>query len=92
MNLLAMRDTGSLVVGPDSMSFQGRKYNVLITAISRITIGKQGRDFMNDWVKVEFDGGQTAFFADGSMLGWGGIFGGTRRIFDSVIHLAPRAN
>jgi hypothetical protein len=89
MNLLAMRDSGLLVVADDSLEFVGGKGRVRITGIQRISCGKQGRDFVNDWVKVEYQAGKTAFFADGSLLGWGGIFGGTRKILEAVRHLGP---
>ena len=87
MNLLAMRDTGVLVVNDESLEFQGRKEKVRITAVKRISYGKQGRDFVNNWVKIEYGDGKQAFFADGSLLGWGGIFGGTKRILSAVRHL-----
>jgi len=87
MNMLAMRDVGLLVINNDSLEFHGRKETIYIAGINRITCGKQGRDFVNDWIKVEYQGGNTAFFADGSWLGWGGVLGGTRRILEAVCHL-----
>src|SRR5262245_4218255 len=84
MNLLAMRDTGLLVVNDESLEFQGRKEKVSITGVKRVSYGKQGRDFVNNWVKIEYGDGKQAFFADGSWLGWGGIFGGTKRILNAV--------
>lgn len=88
LNLLAYRDTGKLTVSENSLQFNGSKETVVINNIQRVTIGKQGRDFINNWVRIEY--GDTsdpsvAFFADGSMLGWGGIFGGTKRILEAVI-------
>ena len=87
MNMLAMRDIGTLVVKNNSLEFQGKKEHVHITNVKRISYGKQGRDFVNNWVKINYGDGKTAFFADGSQLGWGGMFGGTRRILDAVRHL-----
>ena len=87
MNLLAMRDSGTLVVKDDSLEFTGKKETVYITDIQRISYGKQGRDFVNNWVKIDYQNGKTACFADGSWLGWGGIFGGTKKILDAVCHL-----
>ncbi|MGH9365431.1 MAG: hypothetical protein ACRD1B_09240 [Thermoanaerobaculia bacterium] len=87
MNMLAMRDAGTLVVNEDSLDFNGKKEKVHITDIKRISFGKQGRDFVNNWVKIEYQDGKTAFFADGSWLGWGGIFGGTKKILNAVHHL-----
>jgi hypothetical protein len=87
MNILAFRDSGRLVVGDDTLEFQGGKERVVISGVRRVSIGKQGRDFVNDWVKVEYGdpaSPSTAFFADGRFLGWGGVFGGTRRILAAV--------
>jgi hypothetical protein len=89
--VLAYRDVGRLVVGEDSLEFQGKKQRVAIAGILRISFGKQGRDFINNWVKVEYEAEQkpaTAFFADGSLLGWGGLLGGTKAILEAVQHLA----
>lgn len=87
MKMLAMRDVGLLVINSDSLEFHGTKETIHITGITGITCGKQGRDFVNDWIKVEYQEGNTAFFADGSWLGWGGVLGGTRRILEAVRHL-----
>ena len=89
MNMLAMRDTGALAVTEDSLEFTGKKEKVHIIDIKRVSFGKQGRDFVNNWVKIEYQNGKTAFFADGTWLGWGGIFGGTKRILNAVRHLEP---
>jgi hypothetical protein len=91
MNLLAFRDSGKLIVGEDSLEFRGKKETVIITNVRGILYGKQGRDFVNKWVRIEYGDPptlSTAFFADGSLLGWGGIFGGTKRILAAVQQLA----
>ena len=59
----------------------------MITNVRAVSYGKQGRDFVNNWVKVEYGDGSapsSAYFADGSLLGWGGILGGTKRILDAI--------
>lgn len=87
MNMLAMRDSGTLVVNDDSLEYHGRKYKFLITDVRKIIYGKQGKDFINNWVKIEYQAGKAAFFADGSLFGWGGVFGGTEKILNAVRHL-----
>ncbi len=57
---------------------------VKIYDINQVSMGKQGRDFVNDWVRIDYGDEKTAYFADGSALGWGGIFGGTSRIFNAI--------
>lgn len=85
--ILAMEDSGDLIVNANSIEFNGKKKRVHITNVKRVSYEKQGRDFVNNWVKIEYDDGKTAFFAGGSWLGWGGILGGTEKIFDAVRHL-----
>ena len=87
LKMLAMRDSGTLVVNEDSLEFTGKKEKVSITGVKRVSYGKQGRDFANNWVKIEYQDGETAYFADSSLLGWGGIFGGTKKILNAVQHL-----
>jgi len=90
MNMLAYRDTGQLVLHDKSMEFRGKKETVVITRVQSVSYGRQGRDFVNNWVRVEYGEGMTpsvAYFADGSMLGWGGILGGTKRILEAVRQL-----
>jgi hypothetical protein len=87
MNLLAFRDSGRLILGDGALEFQGGRERVVIAGIRRVSIGKQGRDFINEWVRVEYGEAaspSTAFFADGSLLGWGGVFGGTKRLLAAV--------
>src|SRR2546425_1199511 len=69
LNLLAHRDVGTLTVQEKSFEFHGRKESLVITNVRSVSYGKQGRDFVNNWVKVEYGDGETrstAFFADGS--------------------------
>ena len=92
LNLLAMRDIGILIFEKEELIFIGKKSKaIIIKNIQFVSIGKQGRDFINNWVKLEFlnDKGEkeTAFFADGKMLGWSGILGGTKEIFNKINQL-----
>jgi hypothetical protein len=87
-NPLAFRDVGRLVVSEHAIAYQGRGYRFVASHIRSVSIGKQGRDFINDWVKVEYGPGPTpatAFFADGRWLGWGGVLGGTKKILVAVL-------
>ena len=47
------------------------------------------------WIKVEFtdDSGalQTAYYADGSQAGWGGVLGGTRRLQQWIVDVSKEA-
>jgi TIR domain len=89
MKVLAFDDTGILTITNDFIDYKGGKYKVKIPKLSVkfISMGKQGRDFVNNWVKilyVEQDKVRTAFFADGSGAGWGGMFGGTKAMIRAL--------
>lgn len=88
LSLRAYKDTGTLFVRENSIEFQGQKYSVMLAKVQRITFGKQGRDFVNNWVKIEYNDSalSVAFFADGNQLGWSGVSGGTERILHAVQH------
>ena len=84
--LLAFKDSGTLVVRDNRIEFTG-KDQFVIDKVLKLSYGKQGADFVNNWVSIDYVDGieeKTAFFADGGWLGWRGIFGGTRRIYDAV--------
>ncbi|HET6248938.1 MAG TPA: hypothetical protein VFE47_14675 [Tepidisphaeraceae bacterium] len=82
--ILAYRDIGSLTIDGASISFAGPKGTVQIPQIADVRYGKQGRDFINNWVWVKPVDGDYIFFADGGWRGWRGIFGGTRKLFRAV--------
>lgn len=84
------KDSGRLTVYSNSLEFLGKE-TVVIEHCKRISFGKQGKDFVNNWVKVEYGNDsmpQTAFFADGNWMGYGGVFGGAKKIFTALQHLA----
>jgi len=85
---LAYHDIGTLTVRGDSLLFNGGAGDVEIWDIRKISYGKQGRDFINNWVRIEYANGLHAFFADGYNDGWGGIFGGTKKIYKAIKHLS----
>lgn len=89
--LLAYRDIGTLTLDAESITFVGLGNMIRITDIEEVTYGKQGRDFINNWVRVRSKNGDTGFFADGGWLGWRGILGGTTKVFKAVKDLRPSA-
>ena len=92
LHLLTYRGVGKLTIKENSMEFQGRGQTLVLENVRRILYGKQGRDFVNNWVRVEYgdvESSSTALFADGSTRGWSGVLGGTKRIFEAAKHLAP---
>ncbi|MEO6978013.1 MAG: hypothetical protein ABI113_06515 [Mucilaginibacter sp.] len=83
---LAMKDIGILTVDTKGIFYRGGDYSLVIDRLSSVTYGKQGRDFINNWVKIEYidanNNSQEAYFADGNNRGWSGIFGGTKKLYD----------
>jgi hypothetical protein len=89
-SIRAYEDIGRLTVWPGMARFHGSKGVVWIEHIRSISIGRQGRDFINPWVRIEHGDRRTAFFADGRDLGWRGVLGGTKRMFGAMKHLGSR--
>ena len=92
LHLLTYSDVGKLTIKEKSIEFQGRGQTLMLENVRRILYGKQGRDFVNNWVRVEYgdvESPSIALFADGSTWGWGGVLGGTKRIFEAAKHLVP---
>ena len=83
---MAMKDIGILKISTGCVIFSGHDYNLVINDILTISYGKQGRDFINNWVKLEYYNKNNelteAYFADGNNRGWSGIFGGTKKIYN----------
>jgi len=84
--LSEFRDSGRLVIDDESVQFIGSHGRVDISNIRRVSIGQQGRDIINDWVKVEYGQNDLAYFADGSYVGWGGLLGGTVKLYAALYH------
>ncbi|HVF99523.1 MAG TPA: hypothetical protein VND68_06770 [Chloroflexia bacterium] len=82
----APQDVGTLLITRRYLEYSSRRRNVRIPIadISSISMGRQGSDWINKWVKVEYGREKVAYFADGRFLGWRGILGGTRRLLDRL--------
>jgi hypothetical protein len=89
MNYMAMRDIGTLSIESHGISFKGAQTNLFIDQFVSVAYGKQGRDFINKWVKIEYRDASgelnQAFFADGNNRGWAGIFGGTKKLYQIIV-------
>ena len=87
----AFQDEGALIIGEDTLEFIGKKNHIVIRDVKNIAYRKQGNDFANTWVVIDYkdENGviKQAFFFDGGEMGWGGARGGTRKIFDVVQRL-----
>ena len=83
--LLAMEDSGILIVKIKSMEYDGKSTKIIFSNVKSVSLCKQGSDFVNKWVKIEYineeDERVNAYFADGRFWGWSGIFGGTKTMF-----------
>jgi hypothetical protein len=89
--ILAMQDKGQLIVSDDSAEFVGRRARVQIANVLGISEGRQGIDIVNSWIRVDYGYGKVAYLKDGSRLGWGGAFGGNKKIVAALWHLRRQA-
>lgn len=85
------RERGQLVVEGDAIRFAGKKLNVVLREIEAVEYGVYG-SMTNPSVHVRYrDGGEarSAWFTDGALGGYSGMFGGTRRLAEALSHLGP---
>lgn len=85
------RERGTLVVGQDAVRFEGKTTNFTLRNIEALEYGVHGT-MTSPSLHVRYrDGGQarSAWFTDGGMGGYAGMFGGTRRLAQEMSHLAP---
>lgn len=69
-----------LEITPGSLTFHGKRGDVVVVDPRIVSIGQNGTDFINTWITVEGRDEGRALFADGSRFGWGGVSGGTARL------------
>lgn len=85
------RERGQLVVEGDAIRFEGKKMNVVMREIEAVEYGVHG-SMTTPSVHVRYrDGGvaRSAWFTDGGLGGYAGMFGGTRRLAEDLSHLGP---
>jgi hypothetical protein len=91
------RKSGTLVIDADSMRFEGKGPGVVMSHIHAVSITRPDAprwllaswllSRLILWVRVDYSVGTestSAFFSDGRLLGWRGIFGGTRRLLSAI--------
>lgn len=72
---------------PNAIEYECSNGRITITNIESISYGCFGKDKVNAWVKIQYSMDnqvRSAYFADGRFLGYGGVFGGTRRILQEI--------
>lgn len=85
------RERGRLAVEGDAIRFEGKQTNVVLREIEAVEYGVHGL-MTNPSVHVRYrDGGEarSAWFTDGGLGGYSGMFGGTRRLAQALSHLGP---
>ena len=86
-----VREQGRLVVGNDALHFEGKKLKLAIRDIEAVEYGVFGT-MTNPSVQVRYRDGEEvrhAWFTDGRLGGYWGMFVGTRQLAQSLDHLAP---
>jgi hypothetical protein len=79
--ILAYKDVGTLTFENHVLTFAGQKETLRLVDVAEVKYGKQGRDFINNWVLIRSGDGSVAYFADGGWRGWRGILGGTKKLY-----------
>ncbi|HEX2078519.1 MAG TPA: hypothetical protein VHG08_12445 [Longimicrobium sp.] len=85
------RERGRLVVENGAIRFEGPKTRLVLNGIEAVEYGVHG-SMTNPSVHVRYrDGGEarSAWFTDGRLGGYSGMFGGTRRLAEALSHLGP---
>ena len=92
--LPVFRDVGALTLAPDAVTFHGKKWHVRfpLSRVTRVIYGRQGLDWVNTWVTLESPAGEQMLLKDGRLLGWRGILGGTRHIFNEIARLTTQTS
>jgi hypothetical protein len=84
----APQDMGTLSIVEGRLEFTGKLIALSGMKVIEANLVKIAGDFWNPWVKVVLESPnsriQEAYFADGTYMGWSGIFGGTRRISEAI--------
>ncbi|HYO48537.1 MAG TPA: hypothetical protein VEW94_01700 [Chloroflexia bacterium] len=88
----AYQDAGILIVADDAIEYIGKKkrLSIPISTIERVVFGRQGIDWVNTWVAIEHGDGDVTLFRDRGFLGWAGMLGGTKRIYDEIARAAAQ--
>jgi hypothetical protein len=83
------RERGQLVVEGDAIRFEGKTTSVVLREIEAVEYGVHGA-MTTPSVHVRYrDRGEarSAWFTDGGLGGYAGMFGGTRRLAEALSHL-----
>jgi hypothetical protein len=86
-----VRERGRLVVENDALHFEGKKMKLAIRDIEAVEYGVFGT-MSNPSVQVRYRDGEEvrhAWFTDGRLGGYWGMFVGTRQLAQSLDHLGP---
>jgi hypothetical protein len=86
-----VRERGRLVVEGDALRFEGRTANLVLRNVEAVEYGVYGT-MTNPSVQVRYrEGDQVrhAWFTDGRLGGYSGVFGGTRQLAQAMSHVGP---
>lgn len=86
-----VRERVRLVVEGDALRFEGKQAKVAIRDVEAVEYGVFGT-MTNPSIQVRYrQGGEVrhAWFTDGRLGGYSGMFGGTRQLAQAMSHLGP---
>ena len=92
--ILAMSDTGTLIVNSNSLEFEGEKerISIVLSEIHRISFEKIGSDFINNWIVIVYGAKESPSYAvmsAGKALGWAA---GSDKIFSTIEYIIKKNN
>lgn len=85
------RERGRLVVEGDGLRFEGKTTRLVMREVEAVEYGVHGT-MTSPSIHVRYrdgDAPRSAWFTDGGMGGYAGMFGGTRRLAQALGHLGP---
>jgi hypothetical protein len=90
----AYQDAGTLIVADKAIEYIGKKrrLSIPLSTIERVVLGRRGVDWVNTWLAIEHGGGDAMLFKDRGFLGWAGLLGGNKRIYNEIARAAAQGH
>ena len=80
-------DIGLLIIRAGGIEFIGKKSQIVIKNIKKLSRGRQGVDLASEWVKIEYEGDDNkriAFLANGQYFGYAAVFNQNDELFEAI--------
>jgi hypothetical protein len=81
------QDIGLLIIRAEGIEFVGKKFQIQIKNIEKLSRGRQGIDLACEWVKIEYEednNQRMALLANGQYLGYAAVFNQNDELFEAI--------